>query len=509
MDADFQFKASNRSDVKLGKKVLCEGKINYFDNILNLRGDLENNLFQLSCQLRPIFVINNFSLKDEKGNECISIFSNSKTKPYTTSCIINYQNIKNYFVDNLNPFLNGEGLIKLDGNFTKNGFLGKINLSQGSLKIINIQNIVKEINASIELDIFQRSLTINDLILNLSKGSIECKKGVIIVDDLNQFFQTTFIHFPLIFKNCFLNWKNDFFARVGGRLLLQKKLHNNISVDGNFIILNSQIKNNIFSKDFSKEFFFGSSGQSSVNNLNADINISLISKKPVKIKTPFFESQANLNLNVTKNFLDPEISGQIELTGGSINFPYKPLNIVNGSINFINNSKDPVINLVARNKIQKFTVTMQIMGSVNDPKIILESSPVLSDEQIGALLLAGSEKASLNLVMPTLLLQNIKNIILGSSNTYSKVDKYLQKFLKPFKNVRILPTFTDDKGVGFQGAIEVDLTDRLHANIQKNFTSSEDTKLEVDYTLTDDVSLRGVKDEQGNLAGELEVRWKL
>ncbi len=505
INGNYKFKIQNS---KLEKNISCHGNINYLDNIFKLNGNFANKTLTLECQLKPQFIINNFLLKDENGKDCISIITNLENKPYSTSCLIHYQNIKNWFVDDFHPFLSGEGLIRIDGNLSKDNFAGKISLSQGSLKLINIQNIIKEFESSIGIDFNNKSLTIQDLILNLNKGSIECKKGVLLFGDIYNKLEPDFIHFPLILKSCFVNWKNDFFARINGRILLQKKLQKNLDIDGNLIIYNSQIKNNIFSKDFNKEFFFlNPSNQTS--SIDANLNLSIVSKNPIKIKTTFFESQANLNLNITKTILNPEISGQIELTGGSIIFPYKPLNIVSGSVNFINDSKDPIIHLIAKNKIQNFTITMQIMGSVNDPKIIFESSPVLSDEQIGSLLIAGTEKASLNLVMPTLLLQNIKNIILGSSSTYSKVEKYIHKFLKPFKNVRILPTFTDDKGVGFQGALEIDLTDRLHANIKKNFSSSEDTKLEVDYTLTDDISLRGVKDEQGNLGGELEVRWKL
>lgn len=36
----------------------------------------------------------------------------------------------------------------------------------------------------------------------------------------------------------------------------------------------------------------------------------------------------------------------------------------------------------------------------------------------------------------------------------------------------------------------------------------EDTKFEVYYQLTDDVSIRAIKDEHGDLGAKIEMRWK-
>ena len=61
---------------------------------------------------------------------------------------------------------------------------------------------------------------------------------------------------------------------------------------------------------------------------------------------------------------------------------------------------------------------------------------------------------------------------------------------------------------GLRGAIEIDVNDQLHGLIQKNFSQPEDTKFELEYLFSDDITLRGIKDEHGDLGGEVEVRWK-
>ena len=61
---------------------------------------------------------------------------------------------------------------------------------------------------------------------------------------------------------------------------------------------------------------------------------------------------------------------------------------------------------------------------------------------------------------------------------------------------------------GLRGALEIDINDRWHAMIQKNFSLSEDTRVELEYLLSDDISLCDIRDERRDLGGEVEVRWK-
>jgi len=42
---------------------------------------------------------------------------------------------------------------------------------------------------------------------------------------------------------------------------------------------------------------------------------------------------------------------------------------------------------------------------------------------------------------------------------------------------------------------------------KKNFSLQEDVLLELDYLLSDDVSVRGMRNERGDLGGEVEIRW--
>lgn len=494
------------SNKKTDKNISSNGEILITPESIKSTGILLNQKYNFRCKLKPDINIQDFSYEDDNGNECINIKSFSGD-PKELEITINYQNLKNLFKDFL-IHMPGEGIIKINGKINPNGFIGDLKLINGSIMISKTYNIIKSIEGSINIDIKEREIILKNFFITLYKGSIKCLQAKILFDDLSNFVPT-FIHCPILINNCFLNWKGDILATLSGHLML-KKINDNYSATGNLIIDRAQIKNNIFSDDFRKELLGNNNYQNLFNQNELQLNVSFISKSPIKIKTPFFESQARIDLTLKKNLSNPEASGVITLSGGSITFPYKSLNIINGNIHFLENQPyDPLINLMARNKIRKYTITMHVTGSAQNQHITFESSPPLSEEQIGTLLLIGSENASLNSVMPALITQNIKNIILGSSKTHTQIEKYLKAFLKPFKYIKFVPSFSDETGrSGFKGAVEIDVNDKLRGSIEKNFSQTEDFKVEIDYDVTDETSIKIIKDERGDLGGEFEMRWK-
>ena len=86
----------------------------------------------------------------------------------------------------------------------------------------------------------------------------------------------------------------------------------------------------------------------------------------------------------------------------------------------------------------------------------------------------------------------------------------IQKLTKPLRYVQITPNFTDLSGrSGIKGTVSVDLNDQFHAQIQKNFNLQDDFSFYLQYMLSDDISLRAVKDQRGEVGSEVEVRLKL
>lgn len=205
---------------------------------------------------------------------------------------------------------------------------------------------------------------------------------------------------------------------------------------------------------------------------------------------------------------NPTIVGSIDLLSGEFSFPYKPLYIQSGKIYLPNaNIDDCEIEILATNKIKQYEVRMHIVGNIKNPKILLESTPNLLEEQIITLLLAGSHDGSLLLTMPTIAMSGLKNILFSSSLNNNKLQKYIKDMFNPLAGVNITPTFKPDYS-GIKSSLQIDVNEKLKAVVQPDINTPENSLLEIDYALSDDINIRGIKDESGNIGSEVEMRWR-
>ena len=244
------------------------------------------------------------------------------------------------------------------------------------------------------------------------------------------------------------------------------------------------------------------------------LDIHLCTERPMRAQTETINTLATVDLVIRRDPLKdfgafPTMSGVINLGNGSLKFLNKKLHITYGRIQFVANQlNDPIVDLVAKNRVGKYQITLQATGSLQKPTILLESNPELSEEQIMGLLLAGSEHATLQADLPSMLLQNLDSLLVQHKK--DRKAAFFDKITKTFKYVQITPNITDDLGyAGLKGSLSVDLSDQLHAQIQKNLDFDSSFSAQLEYMLSDDINLRVIRDQRGELGSEVEVRFKL
>lgn len=202
----------------------------------------------------------------------------------------------------------------------------------------------------------------------------------------------------------------------------------------------------------------------------------------------------------------PQIKGSISLRRGTISFPRNKLFISSGKIDFIPNQiSNPMITLLAKNRIKKYVISLHVTGQMQKPTVFLESNPELTEEQIISLLFTGSENMSLRAGLPTLIMQNLSTLIFGNKQVRPVTTSFFQKLTTPLKYIQITPDFTDQSGRGgVKGSISADINKQLHAHIQKNFTMQDDLAFQLEYFFSDNLNIKAIKDHRGDLGAELE-----
>jgi hypothetical protein len=497
------YKVDTNNNITKSSHSLYGGISYKKEDFFSITGLFDNYEFCTKMHTSPFGILNHCSLYDKDHQTLIHLQKPKDTKniqgyilfPFIRHCINTF-----FHYD-----VHGEGTILLKGTASLDAASLDFTLHDTTIRLPETYNFLNGLQGHITYNAYKKLIAVDDMHISFHMGDIYCLRATA---SFNENGQLIFMYVPLLLDHCFFNSKKDLFAIVSGNVLLSQNKQEPIYVSGNIIIDRAQLKENIFSNVIQKQLF-ASTTLSPLSEKPVMCDISIETKSPIKIDTPFLQTNAKVAMQIKDNITEPTVSGSIVLQSGNLIFPYKSLAITKGELIFSPEQfLDPEIELIARNKIKNYDISLQVAGSLLNHHIMLDSTPPLSEEQIMALLLVGSHQTSLNSMIPALIVQNLKNLIF-THNQSTFLEKYFAPLLRPF-SINLIPSFADQTGRGgLRGMLEINLNDRLKATLQKNFTLTEDTRIELEFLLSDDITLRAIRDERRDVGGEIEMKWKL
>lgn len=489
--------------VKAQHHITSAGTIKFDGVELTAEGKLDEHTYSFNAVYDKAIALRTFKYQSQT-NEILAQLIGGSGGAYTG--FVNVHCVKDVLKKRMQYDLQGEGLFNIAVRPYDNAYSVDLHLHEGTIRLPRTYNFVNGFDCSLLIDLKNKKCTVSDLMCTLHNGSLHSEKmEVILSDDLSP----RFVYAPLLIDHCSLNIEKELFAVISGSMLLSKRQDTGTRLKGTVIIDRAQLKENLFSESFQKNMRSFTSYSFDTRDDEMQCDIAVKTKHPVRVQTPFLQTDARIDLYIRNKIRDPQVFGSVSLTGGQLHFPYKPLYITKGSLHFLPGKlDDPLIELEAKNTIKKNNINLHVTGSLHNHHVSLEASPTLTEEQIISLLLVGSQEESLNIVMPALIMQNIKSMLFGYDQS-SQMSKYFGKLFKPFKSIHLVPSFIDQSGRGgLRGAIEIDISERCRALIQKNFSLTEDTRFELEYLVTDDISVRATRDIRRDLIGEVEMRYK-
>lgn len=353
----------------------------------------------------------------------------------------------------------------------------------------------------------ENSLSLDRGHVRLNEGTISCNHATLKLAKDNS-LESCYAN--IIIDRALFNVLTSIDLYLSGNLIIKKSVNQNTSVSGAIILDEFELRQNPLSTSFITKIAQATSMQSSSIDIPLNCNLSITTKKPIQVVTPWLHMTARARVVMSNTCAEPILSGSISLDKGVIWLPYKPLIITHGLVTFDpGHIGNPFVELMAKNTIKHHEVSMQIAGPLQQLNICLLSNPVLPESQIISLLLSGSTYGSLSSIVPSLALYSIKNLLFDIEQSPLKLSEGAHEWLEPLRSVYFVPLFDDQRARGgLRGAFEIEVTDRLHALIQRNFTLTEDTRFELEYALSDNISIRGVRDERRDVNGQIEMRWK-
>lgn len=410
-----------------------------------------------------------------------------------------FYNLLEQFADYSMP---GSGDLSIHGIISDKKITGSVETINALIRIPEAYNFLSHFKTNFTIQFAPFIIECTKLDATLHKGTIR-SESLLFGYDADNFF----MHLPFQFHKCLLNKKNSLLAQTSGSILLSKKRLEGPEFTATVIIEKGHLRENPFSLEGQQDVTSSLLPSVIFEDKPLNLKVQILTKEPLLIKTPQITSHANCNTTITNTLKEPHFKGTLDLLGGTIEFPYKPLTITAAHVYFVPNGKnDHQLEIVAQGVIKNYTVVVTVTGTTRDPHIALTSSPTLPEEQIISLLYTGSTQDSLNVIVPTFLTSNLQQRILGTAH-YTDLGK--SSWVNTLKRIHILPSFADQSGRGgFRGTVEIDISDRLRASLQKNFSLSEDTRIEVEYDITDDIVIKAIKDERSDIGAEVEMRFK-
>lgn len=489
---------------KILNQLTCQGTVVCNKENIIAQGTVDTHKYSCSLSCQPDWKLQHAMYTKSDGTVLVSC---NQQEEHRYAGMISLLCIKDILKRKYDYNMQGEGAFTIELE-TDTAWKANIHLQQGIIRLPHTYNFIHGFDCNLLLDIAKKQCTLNDLVCSMHSGTLSSKKMMV---ELSDALHIRSMYAPVLMEHCLINMGKELFAVVSGDILLHKAVNNGMQLDGTMLIERSQLKANLFSDVFQRKLrtHTARSFESSDNQLLC--NVTVKTKYPVRVQTPFLDTDARIDLHIRNKVSDPEVVGTISLNGGKLHFPYKPLYITTGALHFIpGRLDDPMIELYAKNNIKKNNISLHASGSLQNQHVRLESSPALTEEQIISLLLVGSQEESLNMVMPALIMQNVKSVLFDYDQSESNMSRYFNAIFKPFgRRIHLVPSFIDQSGRGgLRGAIEIEFTDRFRAIIQKNFSLTEDTNFEFEYLVSDDISARFIRDIRRDFILEAEMRYK-
>jgi hypothetical protein len=402
--------------------------------------------------------------------------------------------------------LHGEGAVEVRGHYVNKRYELVLEGSKLAVRLPRIYNVINGLAGKFIFDPQASTLDLADVRCTLHRGSFSIPHAQIHYDPVQE---VIVYDIPLSLTSFWFNVEKDLYALFSGELLLKRTDAAVPLLAGELIVERAHVSESLLKipalqKARPQSVF----EEAHLYPLGLDVKVH--SKNPIQVTLARLEGLAHIAMHIGNTLAEPALSGVVRLDSGKVVFPYKPLILRKALITFTpQQSYDPAIELFAKNRIKGFDVSLSIQGTLSSHDMHLQSTPPLTDEQLIGLLYAGSEQGVFGALVPSMVMRNITSIFSKNGSDASKSDVDKNSWRERLKRVHIVPSFTDQRGRGgVRGTLEVEINDRWRALMQRNFFQTEDTRFELDYDLSDDVSFRALRDERRDLGAEVEVKMK-
>jgi translocation and assembly module TamB len=204
----------------------------------------------------------------------------------------------------------------------------------------------------------------------------------------------------------------------------------------------------------------------------------------------------------------PIIIGKIETKEGIVYFRNNEFNLVKASLDFSDPYQiNPYFDIVAETKIRGYNIRLDIDGYADQFNMSLSSTPALDEMDIFALLTVGRVRKDITGLEGGIGITEATAFLAGE---FQDVFEERLKTITGFDRVQVDPYVSRTTGTITPRLTVAKrlLEDRLYVTYSTAVGAGEEQVLQIEYNLTKNTSLVGLRDERGGMGGDIKFRFE-
>ena len=241
------------------------------------------------------------------------------------------------------------------------------------------------------------------------------------------------------------------------------------------------------------------------SKIRMDVRVS--SDPDVRLETHDLRLVADVDLNIQGTIENPVELGTIHILSGEAVIRGNRYLLDRGDVTMANPFRtQPLLDLQAHTRIQRYDLTMDISGPIEQMKIAYRTDPPLPTSDILSLLALGYVRNTGELVSTNQSFSNLGATALLSEALSSQTTSRIQR-LFGVSRIKIDPNVGDPAFIsGTRVTIEQQVSRDLTITYATNTGSTQQRVIQFEWALNDHVSLIGVRDQNGIVGAEIIFR---
>jgi len=242
---------------------------------------------------------------------------------------------------------------------------------------------------------------------------------------------------------------------------------------------------------------------------NLQFDIHAVSSPDARLEWTGSRFDTEADLRVRGTWEHPILLGQIRLLNGEMNFRGSRYRLTRGEITFSNPFRlEPTLNVEAVTTVQQYEITLAISGPASKLALSYRSDPPLPSGDVITLLALGrtGEESQLRSAAGQAAETGAGTIL--SEAISSQLGGRLERLfgISRFRVDPFVPATGADQNAGARITIEQQVRRNLVITYSTNVTSSQQQVIQVEYNVSRDISIVGLRDQNGTFG--IDVKFK-